>query len=84
MNVGNLISDSSSFSKPRLDTWKFSVHTMLEPSMEDFKRGLPSMGGECNCLMVSTSFSTTLLGNRDEDSLFPVLGPLLRLPDLLT
>ena len=28
---------------------------------------LPSMGDECNCSVVSTFFSTTLLGNRDED-----------------
>ena len=28
-NVGNLISSSSSFSKPNLDIWKFLVHVML-------------------------------------------------------
>ena len=36
------------------------------------------MGDECNCLMVSTFFSTTLLGNRDEDlriDLFQSCGP---------
>ena len=32
-NVGNLISSSSSFSKPNLDIWKFLVHTRLKPSM---------------------------------------------------
>ena len=32
-NVGNLISSSSSFSKPSLDIWKFLVHIMLKPSM---------------------------------------------------
>ena len=67
VNVGNLISSSSSFSKPSLDIWKFLVHIMLKPSMQDFKHDLTSMGDECNCLMVSTFFGTTLLGNWDED-----------------
>ena len=67
VNVGNLISGSSAFSKPSLDIWKFLVHIMLKPSMQDFKHDLTSMGDECNCLMVSTFFSTTLLGNWDED-----------------
>ena len=62
-NVGSLISGSSSFSKPSLDVSKFLVHIMLEPSMQDFKHALTSMGDECNCLIVSTFFSTTLLGN---------------------
>ena len=66
-NVGNLISGSSAFSKPSLDIWKFLVHIMLKPSMQDFKHDLTSMGDECNCLMVSTFFGTTLLGNWDED-----------------
>jgi len=66
-NVGNLISSSSSFSKPILDIWKFLVPMMLKPSMKDFKHDLTSMGNECNCLMVSAFFGTTLLGNWDED-----------------
>ena len=66
-NGGNLISGSSSFSKPSLDIWKFLVHVMLKPSMKDFKHDPTSMRDECNCPMVSTFFSTTLLGNWDED-----------------
>ena len=66
-NVGNLISSSPSLSKSNLDIWKFLVHIMLKPSMQDFKHDLTSMGDECNCLMVSTYFGTTLLGNWDED-----------------
>ena len=67
VNVGNLISGSSSFSKPSLDIWKFLVHGMLKPSMKDFKHDLTSMGDDYNCLMVNTFFSTTLLGNWDKD-----------------
>ena len=65
VDVGNLVSGSSSFSKPSLDIWKFLVHIMLKPCMQDFKHDLTSMGDECSCLMVSTSFGTTLLGNWD-------------------
>ena len=46
-NVGNLISGSSSFSKPSLDIWKFLVCIMLKPSMQDFKHDLTSMGDAC-------------------------------------
>ena len=66
-NVGNLISGSSSFSKSILDIWKFLVHIILKPSMQDFKHDLTSMGDECKCLMVSTFVGTTLLGNWDGD-----------------
>ena len=66
-NVGNLISSSSSFSKPRLGIWKFLVRIILKPIMQDFKHDLTSMGDECNCPKVSTFFGTTLHGNWDED-----------------
>ena len=71
VNVGNLVSGSSAFFKPSLDIWKLLVHITLKPSMQDFKHDLTSMGDECNCLIFSTVFGTTLLGNWDED--FPVL-----------
>ena len=66
-NVGNLISASSSFSKPSLDTWKFLVHITLKSSIEDFKHDLTSMGDEYNYPVVGTSFSTMLPGDWDED-----------------
>ena len=34
--VGNLISGSSAFSKSILNIWKFSVHILLKPSIENF------------------------------------------------
>ena len=58
---------SSAFSKPSLATWKFLVHKMLKPRVQDFNHALTSMGDECNCPMVRTFFSTILLGNWDED-----------------
>ena len=36
-DVGNLISGSSSFSKSSLSIWKFSVHVLLKPSLENFE-----------------------------------------------
>ena len=78
-NVGNLISSSSSFSKPSLDIWKFLVHIMLKPSMQDFKHDLSSMGDECSCPMVSP-FLLPFLGTGMRIDLFQSCG----LPDLLT
>jgi len=67
VNVADLISGASAFSKPSLDIWKFLVHIMRKPRVQDFKHDLTSMRNECNCLMVSTFFSTILLGNWNED-----------------
>ena len=36
INVGNLISCSSAFCKPNLYIWKFLVHKLLKPSLNDF------------------------------------------------
>ena len=36
MNVGNLISSFSDFSKSNLYIWKFLVHVLLKPSLKDF------------------------------------------------
>ena len=36
VNVGNLISGSSGFSKTSLKVWKFMVHILLKPSLENF------------------------------------------------
>ena len=59
-NVGNLISGSFVFSKPSLNIWKFLVHVMLKPHLEDFEHYLTSLGDKYNCLVVWTFFSTAL------------------------
>ena len=43
MNVGNLISDSSAFSKSSLNLWKFSVHILQKPSLKDSDQNLPGV-----------------------------------------
>ena len=36
-DVANLIPGSSAFSKSSLNIWKFSVHIVLKPGLENFK-----------------------------------------------
>ena len=42
-DVGNLISGSSAFSKSSLDIWKFMVHELLKPGLENFERYFASI-----------------------------------------
>ena len=42
-DVGNLISGSSAFSKTSLNIWKFMVHVLLKPGLENFKHYFISM-----------------------------------------
>ena len=42
-DVGNLIFGSSTFSKSSLNIWKFMVHVLLKPSLENFERYFASM-----------------------------------------
>ena len=37
LDVGNLISDSSAFSKTSLNIWNFTVHVLLKPGLENFE-----------------------------------------------
>ena len=42
-NVGNLISGSSAFSKMSLNVWKFTVHILLKPGLENFEHYFTSV-----------------------------------------
>ena len=42
-DVDNLISGSSAFSISSVYIWKFSVHILLKPSLEDFEDNIVSM-----------------------------------------
>ena len=42
-DVDNLISGSSAFSKSSLNIWKFTVHILLEPGLENFEQYFASM-----------------------------------------
>ena len=42
-DVGNLISGSSAFSKTSLNIWRFTVHVLLKPGLENFEHYFTSM-----------------------------------------
>ena len=43
MDVGNLISGSSAFSKTSMNIREFMVHVLLKPGLENFERCFTSM-----------------------------------------
>ena len=43
VDVGNLNSGSSAFSKTSLNIWKFTVHVLLKPGMENFEHYFTSV-----------------------------------------
>ena len=42
-DVGNLVSGSFAFSKPSLTIWKFTIHVLLMPGLENFEHYFTSM-----------------------------------------
>ena len=82
-NVGNLISGSSAFSKTSLNIWKFTVHILLKPGLENFEHYFTSMWDGCNCVVVWAFFGIAFLWDWNANWLFPVLWPLLSFPNLL-
>ena len=42
-DVGNLISGSSAFSKTNLNIWKFMVHILLKPGLQNFEHYFASV-----------------------------------------
>ena len=61
VDVGNSISGSSAFSKTSLNFWKFTVHLLLEPGLENFEYYFTSVWDVCNCAVVWTFFGITFL-----------------------
>ena len=60
-DVGNLISGSSAFSKSNLNIWKFTIHILLKPGLENFEHYFASMRDEYNCAVVRTFFCIAFL-----------------------
>ena len=82
VDVGNLISGFSAFSKSSLNIWKFIVHVLLKPSLENFEQYFAGVWDECNCVVVWTSFDIAFLWDWNENWPFPVMWPLLSCPNL--
>ena len=51
-DVDNLISGSSAFSKTSLYIWKFMVHILLKPDLENFEHYFTTLREEYNCAVV--------------------------------
>ena len=83
VDVGNLISGSSAFSKSSLNIWKFTVHVLLKPGLENFEHYFTSMWDVCNCVVVWAFFGIAFLWDRNENWRLPVLWPRLSFPNLL-
>ena len=73
MDVDNLISGSSAFSKSSLNIWKFMVHILLKTGLENFEHHFASMRDECNCAVVWAFFGIAFLWDWNEKWPFPVL-----------
>jgi len=74
MDVGNLISGSSAFSKSSLNIWKFSVHVLLKPCSENFEHYFTSVWDKCNCAVVWAFFGIAFLWDWNETGLFQSCG----------
>ena len=60
-DVGNFISGSSAFSKTNFNTWKFTVHILLKPGLENFS--------EVTLLYPTPSYPLRVLVNIKKDKL---------------
>ena len=83
VDVGNLISGSSAFSKTSWNIWKFMIHALLKLDLENFEHYFASMWDEYNCVVVWAFFGIAFLRDWNENWPFPVLWPLLRFSNLL-
>ena len=82
MDVCNLISGSSAFSKSSWNIWKFTDHVLSKPGLENFEHYVDSMWDECNCA-VWAFFGIAFFWNWNKNWPFPVLWPLLSFLNLL-
>ena len=73
-DVGNLISGSSTFSKSSLNIWKFTVHVLLKPGLENFEHYFTSVWDECNCAVVWAFLALPIFGIGMKTDLFQSCG----------
>ena len=68
------VSGSSAFSKTRLNIWKFAVHILLKPGLENLEHYFTSMWDECNCMVVWASLASPFFGIGMKADLFQSCG----------
>ena len=51
VDLDNLISGSSTFSKSSLNSRKFTVQVLSKPGLENFEHYFASVGDKCNCMV---------------------------------
>ena len=68
-------------SKTNLNIWKFTVHVLLKPGLENFEHYFTSICDECNCAVVWAFFGIAFLWDWRENWPVPVLWPLLSFPN---
>ena len=60
VDVGKLVSGSSAFSKSNWNVWKFMVHVLLKPGLENFDHYFASVWDVCNCAHIAQFFEHSL------------------------
>ena len=74
MDVDNLISGSSAFSKTSLNIWKFTIYILLKPGLENFEHYFASVLDECNCAVVEHCLELPFFGIGMKTDLFQSCG----------
>ena len=69
-DIDNLISGSSAFSKYSLNIWKFTIHILLKPDLENFEHYFANVWHEGNCAVVWTFFALPFFGIEVKTDLF--------------
>ena len=74
VDVGNLISGSSAFSKTSLYIRWFTIHVLLKPGLKNFEHYFISVWDECNCAVVWAFFGIAVFGIGMKTNLFQSCG----------
>ena len=66
-DVGTLIGGFSTFAKSGLHIWKFMVHILLKPGLENFRHYFASVWDKCNYVVVWSFFGIAFLWDWNEN-----------------
>ena len=74
VDVDNLVSGSSVFSKTSLNIRKFTVHVLLKPALENFEHYFTRVWDECSCAVVWAFLALSFFGIGMKTDLFQSCG----------